>query len=83
MTYGMEVWRPAKDGANMTAVLTRAAKLISRIHKEASHTAFFKDRLLRWSHCSMRRAEAAHKRAHTCMHACTHTYIIRDGGKAP
>ena len=27
----------------MTALLTRAAKLISGIHREASHTAFFKD----------------------------------------
>ena len=44
MTYGMELWRPAKNGANMTAVLTRAAKLISRIHSEASRTAFFKAR---------------------------------------
>ena len=44
MTYGMQLWRPAKRGANMTAVLTRAAKLISGIHREASHTAFFKDR---------------------------------------
>ena len=44
MTYGMELWRPAKHGANMTAVLTRAAKLFSGIHREASHTAFFKDR---------------------------------------
>ena len=39
MTYGMELWRPAKNGANMTAVLTRAADLISGIHREASHTA--------------------------------------------
>ena len=44
MTYGMQLWRPAKRGANMTAVLTRAAKLISGIHREASYTAFFKDR---------------------------------------
>ena len=28
----------------MTAVLTRAAKLISGTHREASHAAFFKDR---------------------------------------
>ena len=28
----------------MTAVLTRAAKLVSGIHREASHTTFFKDR---------------------------------------
>ena len=44
MTCGMELWRPAKNGANMTAALTRAKKLISGIHREASHTAFFKDR---------------------------------------
>ena len=44
MTYGMELWRPAINGANMTAVLTRATKVISWIHGEASHTAFFKDR---------------------------------------
>ena len=44
MTYGMELWRPAKNGAKITAVLTQAAKLISGIHGEASHTAFFKDR---------------------------------------
>ena len=43
MTYCMELWRPAKNGANMTAVLTRAAKLISGIHRQASHTAFVKD----------------------------------------
>ena len=43
-TYGMELWRPAKNGANMTAVLARAEKLISGIHREASHTAFCKDR---------------------------------------
>ena len=40
----MELWRPAKSGASMLAVLTRAAKLINGIHREASHTAFFKDR---------------------------------------
>ena len=44
MTYGMELWRPAKNGANMTAVLTRTAKLISGMHREASRTAFFKHR---------------------------------------
>ena len=43
LTYGMELWCPARNGANMTAVLTRAAKLISGIHREASHTAVFKD----------------------------------------
>ena len=41
---GMELRRPAKNGANMTAVLTRAAKLISGIQREAPHTASFKDR---------------------------------------
>ena len=40
MTYDMELWCPAKQGANMTEVLTQAAKLISGIHREASHTAF-------------------------------------------
>ena len=46
MTYGMELWRPAQNGANMTAVLTRAAKLISGIYREATRTAFFKDRFV-------------------------------------
>ena len=41
MTYGMDLWRPAKNSANMTAVLTRAVKPISGIHREASHTTFF------------------------------------------
>ena len=44
MTYGTELWRPARNGANMTAVLTRAAKLICRIHRDALHMACFKDR---------------------------------------
>ena len=44
MSYGKELWRPDKNVANMTALLARAAKLISGIHKEASHAAFFKDR---------------------------------------
>ena len=44
MTNGMELWRPAKNGANVAAVLTRAAKLISGIHREDSRTACFKDR---------------------------------------
>ena len=44
MTQGMELWRPANNGADMTAVLKRAAQLVSRIHREAAHTAFFKDR---------------------------------------
>ena len=41
MSYGMELWRPSKRGANMTAVLVRAAKLIRGIYRDASHTAFF------------------------------------------
>ena len=44
MTYGKELWRPAKKGANMTAMLAQAAKFIRGIHKEASHTACFEDR---------------------------------------
>ena len=40
----MELWRPAKRGANMTAVLVRAAKLISGICRDASHTAVFMGR---------------------------------------
>ena len=44
MSYGPELWRPAKHGANMTVAPTRAAKLISGIHREASNTPFFKDR---------------------------------------
>ena len=44
MSYGMELWWPSKRGANMTAVLVRAAKLISGIYRDSSHTAFFKDR---------------------------------------
>ena len=44
MTYGMKLWRPAKRGANMTVVLTRAKKPISAIHGETSQTALFKDR---------------------------------------
>ena len=44
MSYGMELWRPSKRGANMTPVLVRAAKLISGIYRDTSHTAFFKDR---------------------------------------
>ena len=44
MSYGMESWRPSKRCANMTAVLVRAAKLVSGIYRDASHTAIFKDR---------------------------------------
>ena len=44
MSYGMKLWRPSKRGANMTAVLVWAAKLISGIYRDASHTAFFKYR---------------------------------------
>ena len=43
MSYGMELWRPSKRGANMTAVLVRAAKLISGIYRDALHTVFSKD----------------------------------------
>ena len=43
MTYGMDLWCPAKRGANMTVVLTRAASLISGIHRDASRSAFFMD----------------------------------------
>ena len=46
MSYGMELWRPSIRGANMTAVLVRAAKLISGICRDASHTAFFMGRLV-------------------------------------
>ena len=41
MSYGMELWRPSKRGANMTAVLVRAAKLISGIYRDASHRTLF------------------------------------------
>ena len=41
MSYGTELLRPSKRGASMTAVLVRAAKLISGIRRDASHTAFF------------------------------------------
>ena len=40
MSYGMELWRPSESGTNMTAVLVRAAKLISGICRDALHTAF-------------------------------------------
>ena len=43
MTYGNDLRRPARNGAYMTAALTQAAKLISGMHREALHTAFFKD----------------------------------------
>ena len=42
-TQPLGLWRPAGNGANMTTVLTWAPRLISGIHREASHTAFFKD----------------------------------------
>lgn len=44
MAYSMELWRPAKKGANITAALMRAATLISRIHTADSHMTFFKNR---------------------------------------
>ena len=40
MSYGMELWRLAKRGASMTAVLIRAAELIRGIRRDASHAAF-------------------------------------------
>ena len=40
----MELWRPAKRGANMTAVLMRAAKCISGICRDASHICCFMGR---------------------------------------
>lgn len=36
------MWRTAKNSANTMAVLSPAAKLMNGIHREASHTAFFK-----------------------------------------
>ena len=45
-SYGMELWRPAKQCANLTAVLPQAAKLIGAMHREAWHTALDKDRSL-------------------------------------
>ena len=39
--YEMELWRQAKRGAKMTALLIRAAKLISGIRRDASHMTFF------------------------------------------
>ena len=44
MSYGMELRRPSKRCANMTAVLVRAAKLISGIYRDVSHPAFAQDR---------------------------------------
>ena len=47
-SYGMELWRPSKRpskrGANITAVLVRAAQLISGICRDTLHTAFFMGR---------------------------------------
>ena len=43
-SYVMEQWRPSKRGANMTAVLVRAVKLISGIRRDASHTVFIMGR---------------------------------------
>ena len=88
MTYGMELWRPARNGANMTAVLTWAANLISGIHREASHTAFFKDRsvnqgvvladldiLSAADHCRMAHARQYARQATSAATAATHTYV--------
>ena len=44
MPYGMELRRPAKNCANVTAMLNRATKLTSGIRRDASHTAFFMHR---------------------------------------
>ena len=43
MYYRVKLWRPSKNGANMTAAQVRAAKLISVIRMEAAHTSSFKD----------------------------------------
>ena len=43
MSYEMDLWSPAKRDDDMTTVLTRAAKLISSIGRDALHTAFFMD----------------------------------------
>ena len=87
MTYGIELWRPAKNGANMMAVLTRAAKLISGIHREASHMAFFKDRsvnqdvmladldiLSAADHCRMTHARRYARRATSAAAAATYVH---------
>lgn len=44
MLYGMDLWRPALNGASMTAALTWAAQLISGIHMDALRTGFLKKR---------------------------------------
>ena len=89
MTYGIELWRPAKNGAKKTAVLPRAGKLISGIHGEASHTAFFKDRsvnpdvmladldiLSAADHCRM--AHARHYARQAASAAAAATYVHND-----
>ena len=43
MYYRVKLWRPSKNGANMTAAQVRAAKLISVIRMEEAHTSSFKD----------------------------------------
>lgn len=37
MSYGMELWRRAGNGAAMTAALTRDTMLVTGIHSEAPH----------------------------------------------
>ena len=87
MTYGMALWRPAKNGANMTAVLTQAAELISGIHREASRTAFFKDRsvnqdvmladldiLSAADHCRMAHARQHARKAASAAAAATYVH---------
>ena len=73
MTYGMVLWRPAKNAANMAAVLTRAAKLISGIHREASRTAFFKHRSVNpdvmLADLDIRSAADHCRMAHACQYA--------------
>ena len=89
MTYGMNLWRAVKNGANMTAVLTRAAKLISRVHREASHTAFFTDRsvnqdvmladldiLSAADHCRMAHARQYARQATSA--AAAASYVLND-----
>ena len=91
MTYGVKLWRPAKHGTNMTSLLTRAAKLISGIHREASHTAFCKDRsvnhdvmladfdiLSAADHCRMAHARQFARQAASAAAAAAATYVHND-----
>ena len=71
----MKLWRPAKCGAYMTAVQTRAAKLISGVRRDASHTAFFtehavnKDVMLAGLTCNVLLADAHCRMAHARRYA--------------